>query len=172
MSCPWLAPQNAWIIGDAPDSVIVDGAASGAQKDKTCSIITTSKSNGADARSPSKPARSPARLTAPCSPPTARPSCYATVVSAKEPKPGLDFFPLTVNYQEKTYAAGKIPGGYFKREGRPTEKETLVSRLIDRPIRPLFAEGYKNDTQVVCTVCSMTSKTIRTSLRWSPPPPR
>ena len=76
----------------------------------------------------------------------------ATVVSAKEPKPGFDFFPLTVNYQEKTYAAGKIPGGYFKREGRPSEKETLVSRLIDRPIRPLFAEGYKNDTQVVITV--------------------
>src|SRR5690606_24948138 len=76
----------------------------------------------------------------------------ATVVSAKEPKPGVDFFPLTVNYQEKTFAAGKIPGGYFKREGRPSEKETLVSRLIDRPIRPLFAEGYKNDTQVIVTV--------------------
>ncbi len=76
----------------------------------------------------------------------------ATVVSAKEPKPGLDFFPLTVNYQEKTFAAGKIPGGYFKREGRPTEKETLVSRLIDRPIRPLFADGYKNDTQIIVTV--------------------
>ena len=76
----------------------------------------------------------------------------ATVVSAKAPKPGFDFFPLTVNYQEKTYAAGKIPGGFFKREGRPSEKETLVSRLIDRPIRPLFAEGYKNDTQVVITV--------------------
>lgn len=76
----------------------------------------------------------------------------ATVVSAKEPKPGQDFFPLTVNYQEKTYAAGKIPGGYFKREGRPSENETLVSRLIDRPIRPLFAEGYKNDTQVIATV--------------------
>ncbi|GHD15468.1 polyribonucleotide nucleotidyltransferase [Tianweitania populi] len=76
----------------------------------------------------------------------------ATVVSAKAPKPGQDFFPLTVNYQEKTYAAGKIPGGYFKREGRPSENETLVSRLIDRPIRPLFAEGYKNDTQVVITV--------------------
>ncbi|MGE0282073.1 MAG: polyribonucleotide nucleotidyltransferase [Rhizobiaceae bacterium] len=76
----------------------------------------------------------------------------ATVVSAKEPKPGFDFFPLTVNYQEKTFAAGKIPGGYFKREGRPTEKETLVSRLIDRPIRPLFADGYKNDTQVIVTV--------------------
>ncbi|MET3615377.1 polyribonucleotide nucleotidyltransferase [Rhizobium aquaticum] len=76
----------------------------------------------------------------------------ATVVSAKSPKPGQDFFPLTVNYQEKTYAAGKIPGGYFKREGRPSEKETLVSRLIDRPIRPLFPEGYKNDTQVVVTV--------------------
>jgi polyribonucleotide nucleotidyltransferase len=78
----------------------------------------------------------------------------ATVVSDKQPKPGFDFFPLTVNYQERTYAAGRIPGGYFKREGRPTEKETLVSRLIDRPIRPLFAPGYKNDTQVVVTVLS------------------
>ena len=76
----------------------------------------------------------------------------ATVVSAKEPKPGQDFFPLTVNYQEKTFAAGKIPGGFFKREGRPSEKETLTSRLIDRPIRPLFPDGYKNDTQVVLTV--------------------
>jgi polyribonucleotide nucleotidyltransferase len=76
----------------------------------------------------------------------------ATVVSAKEPKPGVDFFPLTVNYQEKTFAAGRIPGGYFKREGRPTEKETLISRLIDRPIRPLFAEGYRHDTQVIVTV--------------------
>jgi polyribonucleotide nucleotidyltransferase len=78
----------------------------------------------------------------------------ATVVSAKEPKPGQDFFPLTVNYQEKTFAAGKIPGGYFKREGRPSEAETLISRLIDRPIRPLFVEGYKCDTQVIATVLS------------------
>ncbi len=78
----------------------------------------------------------------------------ANVVFAKQPKPGLDFFPLTVNYQEKTFAAGKIPGGYFKREGRPTEKETLVSRLIDRPIRPLFVKGFKHETQVVCTVLS------------------
>jgi polyribonucleotide nucleotidyltransferase len=78
----------------------------------------------------------------------------ATVVSAKAPKPGLDFFPLTVNYQEKAFAAGRIPGGYFKREGRPSEKETLVSRLIDRPIRPLFPDGYRNDTQVVVTVLS------------------
>jgi polyribonucleotide nucleotidyltransferase len=76
----------------------------------------------------------------------------ATVVSAKKPKPGQDFFPLTVNYQEKYFAAGKIPGGYFKREGRPSENETLVSRLIDRPIRPLFPDGYKNETQVVITV--------------------
>ena len=76
----------------------------------------------------------------------------ATVVSAKEPKPGLDFFPLTVNYQEKFYASGRIPGGYFKREGRPTERETLISRLIDRPIRPLFVEGYRNETQIVVTV--------------------
>ncbi|MDX1730758.1 MAG: polyribonucleotide nucleotidyltransferase, partial [Aurantimonas coralicida] len=76
----------------------------------------------------------------------------ATVVAAKSVRPGMDFFPLTVNYQEKTFAAGKIPGGFFKREGRPSEKETLVSRLIDRPIRPLFAQGYKNETQVVVTV--------------------
>src|ERR671927_1258152 len=78
----------------------------------------------------------------------------ATVVSEKQPKAGIDFFPLTVNYQERTYAAGRIPGGYFKREGRPTEKETLVSRLIDRPIRPLFAEGWRNETQVIVTVLS------------------
>ena len=78
----------------------------------------------------------------------------ATVVGLKSPKPGQDFFPLTVNYQEKAFAAGRIPGGYFKREGRPSEKETLVSRLIDRPIRPLFPEGYRNDTQVVVTVLS------------------
>ena len=77
-----------------------------------------------------------------------------TAVGAKNAKPGIDFFPLTVNYQEKTFAAGKIPGGFFKREGRPTEKETLVSRLIDRPIRPLFAKGFRNETQVVCTVLS------------------
>ncbi|WP_417578837.1 polyribonucleotide nucleotidyltransferase [Pelagibacterium sp.] len=76
----------------------------------------------------------------------------ATVVSAKTPKAGIDFFPLTVNYQEKYFAAGKIPGGYFKREGRPTEAETLTSRLIDRPIRPLFPAGYKNETQVIITV--------------------
>jgi polyribonucleotide nucleotidyltransferase len=78
----------------------------------------------------------------------------ATVVGEHEPRPDLDFFPLTVNYQEKYFAAGKIPGGYFKREGRPTERETLVSRLIDRPIRPLFAKGYRNETQVIVTVLS------------------
>ena len=76
----------------------------------------------------------------------------ATAVFAKTQKPGQDFFPLTVNYQEKTFAAGKIPGGFFKREGRPSEKETLVSRLIDRPIRPLFVKGFKNEVQVVVTV--------------------
>jgi polyribonucleotide nucleotidyltransferase len=75
----------------------------------------------------------------------------ATVVFEKKPKPGLDFFPLTVNYQEKAFAAGKIPGGFFKREGRPSEKEVLTSRLIDRPIRPLFHENYKNETLVVIT---------------------
>jgi len=78
----------------------------------------------------------------------------ATVVAEKQPRAGLDFFPLTVHYQEKTYAAGKIPGGFFKREGRPSEKETLTSRLIDRPIRPLFANGFKNETQVIATVLS------------------
>ena len=77
-----------------------------------------------------------------------------TVVGRKSANPGQDFFPLTVNYQEKTYAAGKIPGGYLKREGRPSEKETLTSRLIDRPIRPLFPKGFMNEVQVVCTVMS------------------
>jgi polyribonucleotide nucleotidyltransferase len=78
----------------------------------------------------------------------------ATVVAAKQPKEGIDFLPLTCNYQEKYYAAGRIPGGYFKREARPTEKETLVSRLIDRPVRPLFADGWRCDTQVIATVLS------------------
>lgn len=78
----------------------------------------------------------------------------ATVVAAKAPREGVDFLPLTVDYQEKTYAAGRSPGGYFKREGRPTEKETLVSRLIDRPIRPLFVDGWRNETQVIVTVLS------------------
>src|SRR6266540_1387640 len=78
----------------------------------------------------------------------------ATVVAGKEPKEGIDFLPLTCNYFEKFYAAGRIPGGYFKREGRPTERETLISRLIDRPVRPLFAEGYRCDTQVIATVLS------------------
>ena len=78
-----------------------------------------------------------------------------TAVAAKKPKPGQDFFPLTVDYQEKTYAAGKIPGGFFKREGRPSEKETLTSRLIDRPLRPLFPDGLYNDVQIVATVMSV-----------------
>src|SRR3954467_12865149 len=78
----------------------------------------------------------------------------ATVVASKEPKEGIDFLPLTCNYFEKTYAAGRIPGGYFKREGRPTERETLISRLIDRPVRPLFADGWRCDTQVIVTVLS------------------
>ncbi|NBV89083.1 MAG: polyribonucleotide nucleotidyltransferase, partial [Betaproteobacteria bacterium] len=79
----------------------------------------------------------------------------ATVVAAKSAKPGQDFFPLTVDYIEKTYAAGKIPGGFFKREGRPSEKETLTSRLIDRPLRPLFPEGFYNEVQVVIHVLSL-----------------
>ena len=83
----------------------------------------------------------------------------ANVTAAKQAKPDIDFFPLTVNYQEKFYAAGKIPGGFFKREGRPTEFETLTSRLIDRPIRPLFPEGFKNETQVILTVLSHDGET-------------
>ncbi|MFZ4499449.1 MAG: polyribonucleotide nucleotidyltransferase, partial [Burkholderiales bacterium] len=78
-----------------------------------------------------------------------------TAVGQKSVKPGQDFFPLTVDYQEKTYAAGKIPGGFFKREGKPSEKETLTSRLIDRPIRPLFPEGFFNEVQVIATVLSI-----------------
>ncbi|MEJ6390245.1 polyribonucleotide nucleotidyltransferase [Gymnodinialimonas ulvae] len=81
-------------------------------------------------------------------------SVMANVTFAKAPKPGMDFFPLTVHYQEKYYAAGKVPGGFFKREARPTEKETLTARLIDRPIRPLFVPGFKNETLVMCTVLS------------------
>src|SRR2546421_8501871 len=78
-----------------------------------------------------------------------------TACIQKTARAGRDFFPLTVNYVEKTYAAGRIPGGFFKREGRPTEKETLTSRLIDRPIRPLFPDGFFNDVQVVATVISL-----------------
>ncbi|MBH9343450.1 polyribonucleotide nucleotidyltransferase [Pseudomonas aeruginosa] len=85
-------------------------------------------------------------------------SVLVTVVGAKSPAAGRDFFPLSVHYQEKTYAAGRIPGGFFKREGRPSEKETLTSRLIDRPIRPLFPEGFMNEVQVVCTVVSTNKK--------------
>jgi polyribonucleotide nucleotidyltransferase len=82
-------------------------------------------------------------------------SVFVTVVAKKDCKEGQDFFPLTVNYQERTYAAGKIPGGFFKREGRPSEGETLTSRLIDRPIRPLFPDAFKNEVQVICTVMSV-----------------
>ncbi|MEE8108576.1 MAG: polyribonucleotide nucleotidyltransferase, partial [Gammaproteobacteria bacterium] len=78
-----------------------------------------------------------------------------TAVGRKEAAPGREFFPLTVNYQEKTYAAGRIPGGFFKREGRPSEKETLTCRLIDRPIRPLFPKGFYHEVQVVATVVSV-----------------
>ena len=78
-----------------------------------------------------------------------------TAVARPEAKPGQAFFPLTINYQEKFYSAGKIPGGFFKREGRPTEKETLTSRLIDRPLRPLFPQGFMNEIQVIATVMSL-----------------
>ena len=79
----------------------------------------------------------------------------STVCASSDVRDGQDFFPLTVEYVEKTYAAGKIPGGYFKREGKLSEKEILTSRLIDRPIRPLFAEGFMHETQVICTVLSV-----------------
>jgi polyribonucleotide nucleotidyltransferase len=81
-------------------------------------------------------------------------SVMANVTFAKQTKPGQDFFPLTVHYQERYYAAGKVPGGFFKREARPSEKETLTSRLIDRPIRPLFVDGFKNEVLVIVTVLS------------------
>src|SRR5881275_316143 len=81
-----------------------------------------------------------------------------TVVGARQAKTGQDFLPLTCDYVEKTYAAGKIPGGFFKREGRPSEKETLTSRLIDRPIRPLFPDGFYNEVQVVATVMSSNNE--------------
>ncbi len=84
---------------------------------------------------------------------------HATVVAAKEAKADQDFFPLTVNYQEKYYATGKIPGGFMKRESRASERETLISRLIDRPIRPLFPDAFRNEVQVVCTVISHDQKT-------------
>lgn len=87
-----------------------------------------------------------------------------TAVAARSLKPGMDFFPLTVNYQEKAYAAGKIPGGFFKREARPSEKETLTSRLIDRPLRPSFVSGFKNETQVICTVVAHDMEMTRMSL--------
>src|SRR3989339_1699271 len=82
----------------------------------------------------------------------------ATAVAAKNAREGLDFFPLTIDYQEKAYSAGKIPGGFFKREGKPTDKEVLTSRLIDRPIRPLFSDYYRNDTQVAAFVYSYDSE--------------
>jgi polyribonucleotide nucleotidyltransferase len=85
-------------------------------------------------------------------------SVLTTVVGSKEADPTRGFFPLSVHYVEKAYAAGKIPGGFFKREGRPNEKETLTSRLIDRPIRPLFPKGFMNEVQVVCTVMSTDKK--------------
>ena len=94
----------------------------------------------------------------------------ATAVGAKKVADGQDYFPLSVNYQEKYYAAGKIPGGYFKREARPTEAETLISRLIDRPIRPLFPSGFMNEVQVLPTVLSYDSENQPCLLYTSPSP--
>ena len=92
----------------------------------------------------------------------------ANVTAKSQVNPEIDFFPLTVNYQEKFYSVGKIPGGYFKREARPTEKETLISRLIDRPIRPLFHKDFNNETQVICTVLSHDKENDSAPLlKWS-----
>ena len=87
-----------------------------------------------------------------------------TVVGAKKAREGADFFPLTVEYQEKFYAAGRIPGGFFKREGRPTERETLTCRLIDRPVRPLFPEGFYHEVQIVAMVMSLNPE-IRNKIK-------
>ena len=95
-----------------------------------------------------------------------------SAVAAKSAREGQDFFPLTVDYQEKFYAGGRIPGGFFKREGRPTEKETLISRLIDRPIRPLFPEDYKNEVQIIATLVSLNPEVEGDIPRCSAPPPR
>ena len=103
----------------------------------------------------SKPASSRGKPMAPSLVNMADTVVLVTAVGEKKDVAGRDFFPLTVNYQEKTYAAGQIPGGFFKREGRPSEKETLTSRLIDRPIRPLFPAGFQRDVQVIATVLSM-----------------
>ena len=94
-----------------------------------------------------------------CSPPGAKPLCWPTVVAGQGAEAGPGFLSLTVHYQEKTFAAGRIPGGYLKREGRPSERETLTSRLIDRPIRPLFPDDFRCDTQIIATVFSYDLET-------------
>ena len=121
---------------------------------------TTGKTElGAGASSCSKPAASPARPTAPCSPLGAKPPCWRPSSPPRSAKPGQDFFPLTVHYQEKAFAAGRIPGGFLKREGRLSDKETLTSRLIDRPIRPLFPDDFRCETQIIVTVLSHDMET-------------
>ena len=105
-------------------------------------------------RSPSRPGGWRSRPAAPCSSSSARRSSWSRRRASRRAREGIDFFPLTCDYVEKTFAAGKIPGGFFKREGRPAEKEILTSRLIDRPIRPLFPKGFRCETQVIATVLS------------------
>jgi ribosomal protein S15 len=122
---------------------------------KQCLTLPRKPSPTVPIRSRWKPAKFPARPAVPCWCRWTTPWCWCTVVACQESQAGQDFFPLTVDYIEKTYAAGKIPGGFFKREGRPSEKETLTSRLIDRPIRPLFPDGFYNEVQVVATVMSL-----------------
>ena len=122
-------------------------------------IFNAKNSTGAGASSRWKPGAWPVRPTARCSRPGAKPRCSRPSSPPRTPKPGQDFFPLTVHYQEKAFAAGRIPGGFLKREGRLSDKETLTSRLIDRPIRPLFPDDFRCDTQIIITVLSHDMET-------------
>ena len=125
------------------------------QDEERCLTYNARNSTGAGAGSCSKLDAWPAKPTAPCSPHGAKPRCWRPSSPKGKRSPArIYFFPLTVHYQEKAFAAGRIPGGYLKREGRPSDRETLTSRLIDRPIRPLFPEDFRCDTQVIATVFS------------------
>ena len=124
------------------------------QDEERCLTYNAKNSTGAGASSRSRPDASARQADGAVLATWGETTVLATVVAAKEPKPGQDFFPLTVHYQEKAFAAGRIPGGYLKREGRLSDRETLTSRLIDRPIRPLFPEDFRCDTQVIATVFS------------------
>ena len=124
------------------------------------------------ARSRSRPASSPSRPTAPSSSAPGDTMVLATAQGRLEAREGADFFPLTVDVEERMYAAGKIPGGFFKREGRPTERAILTARMIDRPIRPLWPKGFRNEVQVVCTVAVGATWSSRTTSSASTAPRR